>query len=750
MARMMPASIRRRPAALLLLLPLWPALSAAQRPARPRSVPPSPAATVPPRAPGGVSLERLLAAPLPTSLVGTALPGAGGRGRIAWTSMERGARSVVVADLPAGSARRVAHFPGDDGQDVTDVLLSANGRTVVFVRGQGGNAEGDSPNPTSAADGAEQAVWASVDGQPARRLGAGSGAKPSPTGDRVAWVHRGQPWVAPAGGGAAPTPLFRARGTIGDLQWSPDGTRVAFTSARGTHTFVGVFAVGRREITWISPGVDHDRTPRWSADGRRLAFVRTPSGTLGGNVFAPTGGGGVALMVANPDAGEARVLWTSPAGAAGRLREPTAGAAVLVAGDRLLFFQEPDGWQHLYMLPLDGSVPSPVPLTRGACEVEEPSVTPDAAWVYVSANCGDLDRKHVWRVATDGSRPMEPVSTAPSPMAPSLDHTPAVAGGMLAYLRADAFLPAQVVTAPLPDGAGGAAAARVVAGAPAPPADFPRASDLVIPEGITLTASDGVVAQAQLFQPQRDTPNPLTGVAAGRRPAVVFVHGGPMRQMLLGWHPSAYYLRSYALNQYLASRGYVVLSLNFRLGIGYGRAFREAARGGRQGASELADVLAAARWLKGRADVDPARVGIWGGSYGGFLTALSLGREPGVFAAGVDIHGVHDWNERWSSFAPATVARGREPDSVLAVGRASSPVCCVASIRAPMLLIHGDDDRNVAFSETVTFVQLLRGAGVRHELLVFPDEVHGFLRHDRWLSALRATAEFFGRTIGRP
>jgi dipeptidyl aminopeptidase/acylaminoacyl peptidase len=726
---------------LMLALPLGAQVT--RRP--PRA--PAPAAAAPRPAAGPVSIERLLSAPLPSALTGTTT--ASGKGRIAWAVSERGARSVWIADMPGGSAKRVAHFPQDDGQDLTDVVISANGRAVAFVRGQGGNAQGESPNPSSDADGAEQAVWVSVDGATARRIGVGFAPALSPTGDRVVWQHGSLLQLSPTTGAATPAPLFRGRGVNGDAQWSPDGTRIAFTSGRGDHAFIGVFTVARREVTWISPSVDLDRSPRWSADGKQLAFIRTPTGSFGGNLFAPTGGGGVQVMVANPDAAQARVLWTSPKGAAGRIWSPTAGASVLTAGNRLLFFMEPDGWQHLFMLALDGSTPAPVPLTRGACEVEEPSVTADAEWVYVSANCGDIDRKHIWRARVDASAPAEVVSTNASPMSPSIESTPVVAGDALAFLRGDAFLPAQVVTSALPTGPGGAAAARPVTGAPAMPADFPIASALVVPEAVTFQAADGQTVRAQLFQPQRDTPSPMTSLANGRRPAVIFTHGGPIRQMLLGWHPRGYYARTYAMNQYLASRGYVVLSINYRLGVGYGRAFREAPKGGRLGASELADVIAGARWLADRPDVADERIGLWGGSYGGYLTAMAMVKHPTLFGAGVDIHGVHDWNAPFSAFAPTVVNRG-EPDSVMAIGRASSPVCCVKELRAPLLLIHGDDDRNVAFSETVTFVKLLREAGKPVETLVFPDEVHDFLRNDRWVAALRAAAEFFDRTIGRP
>src|SRR5258705_8946661 len=112
------------------------------------------------------------------------------------------------------------------------------------------------------------------------------------------------------------------------------------------------------------------------------------------------------------------------------------------------------------------------------------------------------------------------------------------------------------------------------------------------------------------------------------------MHGGPIRQMLLGWHYMYYYSNSYAMNQYLASRGYVVLSVNYRSGIGYGRAFREAPGRAGRGASEYQDVVAAGKYLQSRADVNPARIGLWGGSYGGYLTPPGPSRKTYFFSAG--------------------------------------------------------------------------------------------------------------------
>jgi dipeptidyl aminopeptidase/acylaminoacyl peptidase len=237
---------------------------------------------------------------------------------------------------------------------------------------------------------------------------------------------------------------------------------------------------------------------------------------------------------------------------------------------------------------------------------------------------------------------------------------------------------------------------------------------------------------------------------AERRPAVVFVHGGPPRQMLLGWHYSDYYSNAYAMNQYLASKGYVVLSVNFRLGIGYGREFHHPPGAGVQGASEYQDVKAGAEYLRTLPQVDPSRIGIYGGSYGGFLTALALARDSDLFAAGVDIHGVHNWTGERAQPLLAADRYEKAPDvaRALEVAWRSSPVSSISTWKSPVLLIHGDDDRNVRFSQTVDLVRRLTAARVPFEELIIPDDTHHWLRHANAVRVNAATAEFFDRKLG--
>jgi dipeptidyl aminopeptidase/acylaminoacyl peptidase len=212
-----------------------------------------------------------------------------------------------------------------------------------------------------------------------------------------------------------------------------------------------------------------------------------------------------------------------------------------------------------------------------------------------------------------------------------------------------------------------------------------------------------------------------------------------------------YYHNAYAENQYLASRGYAVLSVNYRLGTMYGRAFREAPNSVWRGAAEYKDVVAAGLYLQSLPEVEGEKIGLWGGSYGGFLTAMGLARDSELFKAGVDFHGVHDWSVFLTERPYFGNLALRPPDADNAVKLAwdSSPDAYVGTWKSPVLLIHGDDDRNVPFSQTVDLVQRLRAQHVPFEQLILPDEIHGFLMWRDWLRAYTATAEFFDRTLKR-
>lgn len=221
--------------------------------------------------------------------------------------------------------------------------------------------------------------------------------------------------------------------------------------------------------------------------------------------------------------------------------------------------------------------------------------------------------------------------------------------------------------------------------------------------------------------------------------------------MMLGFSYMAYYANAYAMNQYLAAHGFTVLSINFRRGIGYGWDFQHPPKGGWAGSSEYQDVLSGAKYLAGLPGVDGSRLGIWGGSYGGLLTALALARDSDTFKAGVDIHGVHDWSETWAKdYLGPKNWRWEQGDKAKFSETAfrSSPVADVATWTSPVLLIHGDDDRNVRFGETINLARRLDAQGVEFEELVIPDDIHDFLRYSNWLRVYEASADFLTRKLG--
>ncbi len=665
------------------------------------------------------SLEQVLSSPFPSDLVTSK------RGdKLAWAFDAQGKRNIWIAEAPAFTARQLTHYDKDDGAELTDLTFAPNGNYIAYARGneQGKNSAGEYANPTTDPAGTKKEVVA-VEIRTGRLTVLGEGEAPmfNPTGDQVIYDREGKLWMTPVFGGKE-RKLFEIRGNIGAHEWSPDGSQLAFVSNRGDHSFIGVYDPKAGNIRFLSPSVDRDQLPRWSDDSRRIAFIRlfniSDAFSLDRERQQPW-----AIFVADARSGEAKQIWHS--GDQDNDSYPSYPQGVgdywqWVAGNRLLFPSEKDGWMHLYSISADGGALTT--LTPGDFEVENIAVTADKSTVVFSTNKGDIDRRHLWSISVAGGSAKQLTSGEGIEMYPVVFDN----GRRVAFLHSTAHDPFMPFTANV-DGS------NLKPLAPqALPADFPTAQ-LVVPEQIIFKAADGLEIHGQLFKPKN---------ASGKMPALIFTHGGPPRQMLLGWHYMYYYHNSYAMNQYLASRGYLVLSVNYRSGIGYGRAFRLAQHRGARGASEYQDVVAGAKYLRSRDDVDSKRIGLWGGSYGGYLTALGLARNSDIFSAGVDFHGVHDWSQRVAGL-PLQFNNSEQNR----VARESSPIASVDKWKSPVLLIHGDDDRNVEFAQTVNLVRLLRKNGVYFEELIFPDEIHDLLLHKDWVQSYHAGIDFFDKHL---
>ncbi len=690
----------------LLLLLHFPMLSRAQQPS--------------------VTLQQVLSAPFLSDVIASRTGD-----RLAWSANQQGKRNIWAAEGPSFTARQLTNYAEDDGEELSDLKFTADGLSIVYVRGEAKNSSGEYANPTSNPAGPEQTVWIiSFGGGAPQKIDEGQSPCISAQ-HKVAFARAGQMYVSDLSAAGREKPVqIVVRGKNEPREWSPDGTRLLFVSDRRDHSFIGIFDLAANSVKFLAPSVDNDGDPVWSVDGSHVAFVRTPAvprDTPEGYFVQPDRSFPWAIWVADALTGSGHEVWTSgeaiDASYPYMARDTGAGVLSWAADNTLVFAGEQDGWQHLYRISANGGAATL--LTPGKCEVEQWSFSRDRGEIFFNSNCNDIDRRHIWSVKVNGSAAPQQLTAGSS-----IAWNPVFLGGTskIAYIESDATHPGQVYVAD----ANGKDQKQI---SPKLPTTFTPGA-LVVPEQVVFKSADGLEIHGQLFVAK-------THQAGQKQPALIFLHGGPMRQMLLGWHYMYYYANAYAMNQYLAQRGYIVLTVNYRSGIGYGRGFREAPGRAGRGATEYQDVVAAGRYLAMRSDVDASRIGLWGGSYGGFLTAMGLARNSDLFTAGVDFHGVHDWpvdNWEGKNISPEMTKLAHE----------SSPVASVDTWKSPVLFIHGDDDRNVMFSQTVDLVARLRARGVHVELLVFPDDVHDFLLNSNWIKGYQATSDFFDRQFQMP
>jgi len=675
-------------------------------------------ATVAAAHPAAFTLEQVMQAPFPSSLVaathGTA---------VAWVFDTRGCRNVWIADAShAMKARALTTFTEDDGFSIGELAWSPDSQLIAFTRGQtlederGANVTGSPQGPLP------REVWmVSTAGGDAHRVAAGHSPAFLPDGSGLVFLDKDRIWTVAANGRSAPQPLIVDAGRISSVSFSPDGRRLAFVSARSHHALVGVYDFSTRRIAWMSPSLDQDASPAFSPAGSQVAFIRVPSETAP-EFVSRRSGQPWSIWVADVSSGQGHRVWRADEGA-GSVFRPTASDANLLwtRSEALVFPWEKTGWLQLYAVPATGGVP--VALTSGSFEVAHLALSPDGAHLAYSSNQGDEDRLHVWTVGLDRKPPVRADGGA------TIEDMPQVGGeGTIFALQSAAKRPLQPVM--LARGHWQALAPQAI------PPSFPEGR-LVTPESVTFAASDGQLAHGQIFLPQQDG-------AATRHPAILFFHGGPQRQMLLGFHPMDAYHAMYALNQYLVAEGYIVLSVNYRGGTGYGLDYREAKDFGPDGGSELNDLLGAISYLQARKDIDPQRIGIWGGSYGGLMTALGLARASDALAAGVDYAGLYNW----ATFFPSV---GLSLPSAEAMQRAvqSSPIATIDRWSSPVLVVQADDDRDVPPQQSLELIEALRLHHVEHDELILPNEIHNLARYASWMQFFRATDAYFERHLGQ-
>ncbi|MGI4758667.1 MAG: S9 family peptidase [Janthinobacterium lividum] len=713
------------------------------------------------------SVAEALSAPFMNQL--TAAPA---KSRVAWFVDQEGSRNVWVAS-PTEKAHAVTHYTADDGQDIDDITWAPDAEAVAYTHGTGpeGSEHPAAANPAHLQSDVKQRVEVATVSGVVKVIGEGHAPLFSADGRQVYFLRHGQIWFAnltdsksQASTEAKAEQLVQAHGSASQLRLSPDGTRLAFVSHRGDHSFIGVFDLGKKLLTYVDPGTGLDHDPSWSLDSKRIAFIRESPIVSEldlrwmRSVPVPW-----SIRIADVSSGAGKQVWQADAGTGSLFHEIVAKNQLLWMNDgRIVFPWEKTGWLHLYSLAPDTKTAQL--LTPGDFEIDN-VVTDGKLLVYSSnqvlSDLTDADRKHIWSVSDNVHAPV------PATQGDGIETDPALlSDGNLVVLAGSSdhwFVPATIGTRNLTQQpfasvnpidltcningqqsqfelcereSRSKAAFRALMEGHAERTAAPR---FVTPKLVTYAAVDNLQIHAQLFLPKDAKPS-------DKLPTIVFFHGGSRRQMLLGYNPMQYYAQTYEMNQYFANHGYAVLSVNYRSGIGYGMEFRQAQHYGAFGGSEYLDIEGAVKWLKAQPWCDTKRIGAWGGSYGGYLTGLALARDSADFAAGVDLHGVHDWSYELDLWKP-TSDPAHDTSAAAKVALEASPMADVGKWKSPVLLMQGDDDRNVLFGQTVRLAAALRAQGVTVEEKIFPDEVHDFLLHKDWITAFELAADFFDRHL---
>ncbi len=344
------------------------------------------------------TLDQVLSAPFAADLVA-----AKKANRVAWTLDDNGKRNIWVAEAPKFEARRLTSYLQDDGQELGQVSFTEDGNVIVYTRGGEKNSAGQSPNPTSNPAGATQAVWSiAFSGGEPRKIDDGHSPKISSQG-MVAYLRDGEIYLASLSGSAKPIQLV-VRGQNHSEEWSPDGSRLAFVSSRGDHSFVAIYNVAAKSISYLSPSVDSDSNPTWSLDGKRIAFVRRPAeprDTPTGYFIEPDRPHPWAIWVADATkdapALPAHEIWHSskePNGSFPYMADDTGGGVLNWAAGRssgYLRAKKTAGSISIGCRRKAGSPNCSPRRMRGRAVV----IFTRSQAVVFNSNCGDIDRRHL-------------------------------------------------------------------------------------------------------------------------------------------------------------------------------------------------------------------------------------------------------------------------------------------------------------------------------------------------------------------
>ena len=464
-----------------------------------------------------------------------------------------------------------------------------------------------------------------------------------------------------------------------------------------------------REIRWSMPAV--------SGDGK-LAVASARSADNKDRWY----------VAIDPETGKTRVVDTLHDDA--WIREAGGGFGAssvqfLPDDKHVWFLSERDGWMHLYTLDVSDPSARAKQLTSGKWEITSAALARDEKKFYFTSTEVHPGERHFYSVPLDGGPRTKLTSMTGSNQA-EVSPDESTLGVVYSYSNK----PPELYLMPNRPGAQGSQITTT------PTAEW-RSFNWIDPKVITFKARDGVDVYARLFTPEM--------IGARRDPAhpgVVFVHGAGYAQNAHKYWAS--YFREYMFHNLLASRGYVVLDVDYRASSGYGRDWRTAIYR-HMGGKDLEDIVDGAKYMVAKEQVNPKRIGLYGGSYGGFITLMAMFTTPDVFAAGAALRPVTDWAHYNHGYTSNIL---NVPQKDADAYRRSSPIYFAEGLKGSLLICHGMVDTNVLFQDSVRLAQrLIELRKENWELAAYPVENHGFERASSWADEYKRILKLFEENL---
>ena len=640
----------------------------------------------------------------------------------------------------SADGRRVAFAWERSGVEDVYVVGEAGGQPVALTRHEDGLVDGlfwshDGGSVFFEKGGELFKVSAEGGGAPEGMLGtpeAESGITLSHDGARVAFSRKGDLFVRGLADGRE-TQLTRSEAVEEGAVWSPDdrflafawstsiaheespdyvGGKLVFRSQKGFAAHVGAVSAAGGPVIQVAQSEGTETAPRW-VDAARIVLQRVSPDLRAREI-----------VIADAESGAGRVLFRDEDPKFWSLEFLGAEPVPSPDGRLVAFLSDRDGWDHVYVVPSAGGEARA--LTRGRLEASGFAWSPDGKRLAVDVNDEDapgtrqlviVDVASGLRIPLTSGRGTNTLARwSPSGERVLYQHTGPRDSADLFVVDAKAGSTPRRLTDSFPAGLDRRA--------------------LVEPRLVRYPSADGRSVPAYLFVPD--------GLDRTRKhPAIVWVHGDGITQNFDGWHTRRDYAVYHSFHQYLVQRGYVVLAVDYRGSIGYGREWRQGHYRD-LGGKDYEDIAAGVPFLRSLGFVDETRVGVWGLSYGGFMALTALTVTPELFRCAIDVAGVQDWRY-WYADPDGPWIKGRmgTPAENPDLYTRSSPIHQVDKIVRPLLVLHGTADVNVPFRESVRLVDVLLKAGKDFEFALYPGEFHYFQRAHVLRDAWRRVERFF-------